>query len=220
MKRLPWLTTLYIACFLVSCGVQTTQNGDGGATETVNAQVIISDSTVAVKIASETEVLADIMIFDNDYNPAIKKGFCDSVIAIPADSGVYFSKLSGKYNVIISNRLTQTSLAVNSIHVGASIADTIRDTLSCSGSIQGNVVYNKSFVSENSYIKVYISGTPYYTEADSSGAFLIQAIPPGTYFIGAMLPEKNDIKSKRSVGKEIEIKSLISTDSITLFFSE
>jgi hypothetical protein len=223
MKRIFQVTAMFIACILAACAIQTTQRGDGGATETVNARVIISDSTVTVNITSDTAALADIMIFGEDYNPIIKSGFCDSMMAISAGHEVTFRQLSGKYNVIIINRLTETSLAINSISAGPAVSDTITDTLSASGALEGNVFYNNSFNTEKPLIRVYLRGTPYHAETDTSGAFQIGAIPQGAYFIKSEVTLfTNDInpKSNRSVGRDVEIKSSMTTTNVTLFFSE
>ncbi len=221
MKQLCAAAALFIACIMAACGTQTTRSGDGGATETVNARVIVSDSTVTVNLTSDLAVLADVMIFGEDYNPINKTGFCDSATAVPAGGEAAFGRLSGNYNVIVINRLTEASLAVGSISAGAAISDTITDTLASSGSLQGNVIYNDSLVAEKPIIQVYLRGTPYHAETDAGGAFQITAIPQGSYFLKAVLSNKDiNPKSNRSVGTEVEIKSSMTSNSVTLFFSE
>jgi hypothetical protein len=221
MKQLFQATAIFIACIMAVCAIQTTQRGDGGATETVNARVIISDSTMTINVTSDTAVLADVKIFDDKYNPIIHYEFCDSAMAISTESEVTFRHLSGTFNVFIFNRFTEASLAVNSIVAGAAISDTITDTLSSSGAIQGKVFYGNSLVTQKPLIIVYLTGTPYHAETDSSGAFQIGAIPRGAYFIKATFSNMDiNPKSNRSVGKDVEIKSSMTTNDITLFFSE
>lgn len=223
MRKLFQIATLLTLCSITSCGVQTVQGGDGGATETVNAQVIISDSTVAVTITSDTEVYADVMIFDDNYNSVTQNSYCDSATGIRADSTITFGKLNGNFNILIHNRLTQKSIAFRNISTDIRTSDTITDTLSASGLIEGKVVYNDTAMSIKPVIKVYIRGTPYCTEADSNGGFQLSGIPRGNYFMKAVISNlKSDVKNSvnRSVGKEITIKSSITTDAGTLFFSE
>lgn len=219
MKRIFQITALFLICMIDTCAIQTTQGGDGGATETVNATLIISDSTAEVTITSDNSVMADIMIFNERYNPVTEEGFCDSAKNISVQSQILFSSLNGTYNIIIFDRLSQKSLAFNSISAGPSISDTIKDTLGFGGSIEGKVFINQQSETFKSMINVYLSGTPFYTGIDSAGAFQIQGIPQGTYFIKATASNlKNAID--RSVGKGIRVQSLVNTENVTLFFSE
>ncbi len=219
MKRIIQIAALLLLCLIGACGVQTTQGGNGGATETINASLIISDSTAAVIITSDTAVLADIMIFDENYNPVSKEGFCDSVKNISEESRTLFNSLNGTYNIFIVDRLSQKSLAFNFIQAGPSITDTLEDTLSFGGSIDGNVFLSQHFRADKSMIQVYLRGTPFLTGIDTSGAFQMKEIPRGTYFIkAAVLYSK--YSPERSVGKEIQVQSSINLDDIILFFSE
>lgn len=219
MKLMFQITALFFVCMIGACGVQTTQGGDGGATETVNASLIISDSTAQVTITSDTAVMADIMIFDENFNPVTKEGFCDSVRNVSEKDRILFHSLNGTYNLIILDRLSQKSLSFNSIFAGSSITDTLEDTLSFGGSIEGNVFLNQQFQSDKSIIIVYLRGTPFYTGIDSAGAFQIHGIPQGTYFLKAtVLYSKNS--PERSVGKEIQVQSFVNTNNVKLFFSE
>lgn len=219
MKRILQITALFLLCMISACSVQTTQGGDGGATETINATLIVSDSTFAVTIASDTSVLADIMIFGENYNPVTEEGFCDSVKSIPEQSRIFFDSLNGTYNMIIFDRLSRKSLAFNSIQAGSSINDTLKDTLSPGGSIFGNVVLGQKSQTNKSMIQVYLRGTPFVAGIDSAGVFQIQGIPQGTYFVkAAVFNSRNSLE--RSVGKEIQIQSSMNTDNVLLFFSE
>ncbi len=223
MRKLFLCTALAALCSITACGVQTVQGGDGGATETVNAKLIISDSTVTVTLTSDTAVYADVMIFDENYNPVTQYGYSDSAAGIPNDSTVTFNNLNGRYNILIHNRFTQTAIAFRNIYAGADLSDTITDTLSESGLIKGLVTINDTANSAKPFIKVYIRGTPYVTQIDSIGFFRLSGIPRGNYFIKAVISNfKNDEKNSigRSIGKEIVINSSLTTDIGTLFFSE
>jgi hypothetical protein len=219
MKQIFQLVTLFILCLITGCGIQTTQGGDGGATETVNAKVIISDSTVAVTIITNIDVSADVMIYDETYNPVTKTGFCDSVMGIQSDSEIVFSKLSGTYNIIINDHSSLKLTAFNGIRAGALKKDTLLDTLSSPGSIGGNVSFKTPSGIDKPSVSVYLRGTSFHTEADSLGMFQMQGIPDGEYFIKATIFYLKDIPGDKSVGKKIEIKSAMKTDSLSLFFS-
>lgn len=220
MNKINLSVALFILCIITACGIQMTQGGDGGATETVNARVIISDSTVEVTVISDTTVFADVMIFDEKYNPVTKTGYCDSAVGIRADSGIAFDKLSGTYNIIINNHPSQTQLSFNGIIAGSSKTDTLSDTLNTPGSIEGTVSFNKQSGIEKPSVMVFLSGTSFYTEADSMGRFQLQGIPDGEYFIKAVMFSDSKDSSGKSVGKNIEVRSSMKINSITLFFSE
>lgn len=219
MKQFFRFSALLLVCLLSACGVQTTQGGDGGATETVNAQVIISDSTVAVTIKSDTAVLADIFIFNENYNPVTKIGFCDSITGVSTDSNAIFQSLSGKYNLLILERLSQKSLLFNSVSAGALLSDTIDDTLCPEGSIEGKVIFRDPNSIDKNLVRVYLKGTFYHTGTDFDGTFQMQQIPKGTYLLNAMISTSKN-SPERSVGMEVQIKSSLKTNSGTLFFSE
>ncbi len=219
MKQFFRFSALLLVCLLSACGVQTTQGGDGGATETVNAQVIISDSTVAVTIKSDTAVLADIFIFNENYNPVTKIGFCDSITGVSTDSNAVFQSLSGKYNLLILERFSQKSLLFNSVSAGALLSDTIDDTLCPEGSIEGKVIFRDPYNIDKNLVRVYLKGTFYHTGTDSDGTFQMQQIPKGTYLLNAMISTSKN-SPERSVGMEVQIKSSLKTNSGTLFFSE
>lgn len=223
MKKLFLFAVLPALYSIISCGIQTVQGGDGGATETVNARVIISDSTVAVTLISDTGIYADVIIADENYNPVTQTGICDSATGIPEDSTVTFNNLNGRYNILIHNRFTQAAIAFRNIVAGAHNSDTITDTLNESGSVEGMVAINDTTRDIKSLVKVYIRGTPYFTQADSNGVFQLSGIPRGNFFLKAAFYNlKSDpIKNiNRSIGKEIVINSSKATDVGTLFFSE
>lgn len=204
---------LFLFCIIISCNVNST-HCNGGATETVNASVIINDTTVTVTLKSEKPVMADIKILSENYNPVFKKGFIDSVSSIPSDSFAVFNLEEGNYNMMIYERLSEKAIVINNIHSGKAVSESYSDSLKYLGSISGTV---------NVVSMVYFRGTPYCTKTDSNGKFMFSKVPSGTLYITAaalniVTPSVNDVVP--SVGRYVEIKSMSSTDDVMLFFSK
>lgn len=213
-------TLIFILAMSMACGINTAQNGDGGATETVNARVILLDSTISVRLQSHKQIYADIKVLSSNYNPATDKISYDSAIGISADSEIIFKLINEKSNVIVFESFTGKALILKNISIRRSISDTINDTLTISSSINGTVSYSYN-TDIKPIIKVYLIGSPYQTEIDSNGSFILNNIPDGKYFIEAKhFDEKaNGHENSRTVGRDIEISNSQNTEKVMLFFS-
>lgn len=222
MKWISLLLDLLGICgVMAGCGNATTENQTGGASETINATVIVLDSSLFVNIKTDGEVYGDIRLLGADYNPTTSKGYSDSAVVVSSDVGIKITAVSGKYNCIIKDRISTKSLLVSGLKLGAGLGDTISDTLAECGSIQGNILLKQVDGSGNFSVKVFLLGTIFQTGVDTSGAFNLNTIPAGSYSIVATVVN-NETKSKdinRSIGRNVEVKKGEIITGMTLYFS-
>lgn len=221
MKWIVLLYSLLGICCICGCGNYTTQNQTGGASETINATVIVQDSSLFVNVKARDTVFADVRLLGADYNPIKNKGYYDSAFELSSDVGIKITAISGKYICIIKDRITAKSLLVCGLEFGAGLSDTIFDSLAVCGSIKGNVTVSQIDSSSRSSVKVFLLGTFFQTEVDTFGEFNLNAIPAGFYSIIATIEndKKSDRFPDRTVGREIHVKIGEILTGTTLFFS-
>jgi hypothetical protein len=80
--NLPGPAWFLCAALLLQHCSETALTGNGGASETVNAKVMITDTTVSVMVDESDNGKLSMRIFSPDYRPYEKRGFTDSVPAI------------------------------------------------------------------------------------------------------------------------------------------
>lgn len=215
------MRTIYALSFiffllLTNCGINTAGNGNGGATETVNAQITINDSTISVTITSQREILADVILLSDSFNPLEKTVYNYSSNQLYKDTTVVFIIDSGKYNMFIMDRLSDKSLAVTNIISHTNYTYTSSDSLAKGGRIQGTVFLNNRPAHDS--VNVFLLGTPYCTTTDSSGTFFMENVPRGTFHIQALNSNwKRD--QNGTVGRSVEVNSSAITDNVNLYFS-
>lgn len=221
--RVLLLLLFSFSCF-INCGSYTTQNNNGGASETVNASVNIGDSMVTVNLRAKDTVNAMISLLGTDYNPVINSGFCKTVGITAKDSSVAFTNLNGSsYNLIITENIRGKSLSIMDFEIGKGERYIISDTLSLSGTIQGKVSSSATQWSGNSELSyaVLILGTPFFIELNRNGDYRFMDVPKGVYSVVGMLMtrQKDDVNSTRMVKRVIQINSGEVVEGINLFFS-
>ncbi len=207
---------------LIDCGSYTTENNNGGASETVNASISICDSMVTINVRSEDTIDAKISLLGVDYNPVTNSGFRKSIdLNVKKDSSVTYTDLNGSYNLIITDNIRGKSLSMMNIEISNGIRSSISDTLSVSGTVQGSVSSTQLRDSNDVLYGVLILGTPFFTKLDNNGEFEIKGVPKGTYSIIAMMMtnQKSDVNAIRTVKRQIQINSGEIVEGINLFFS-
>ncbi|NLE01769.1 MAG: hypothetical protein GX640_18035 [Fibrobacter sp.] len=206
---------------LYRCSGPSVVTGDGGATETVNAQVIITDTIISVKIDSDTLISADIMLFDINYNPAYQSGYKDSVHVTSKDTIITYKANPGIYNLLILTRENNKSLAVKNLNPGTGKQEVINDTLTPNGAIQGKIITGAFSNDNNIYFKLYITGTPFFTEVSNEN-FELSGIPAGTYHLEISMCSNDRTSDKnysKILGRDIDVIANDTTTGIELFIS-
>lgn len=218
--RLLIIIIISFSC-LIDCSTYTTQNNNGGASETVNAFVNICDSMVTVNLRAEDTVDAMVNLLGVDYNPVTNSGVQKSVAIRAKDSSVIFTNLNGIYNLIITDNIRGKSLSMMNIEISKGMNNIISDTLSTNGSVHGYVLSTQIRDSEDVLYGILIIGTPFFTKLDKNGEFELKGVPKGFYSIIAMMMtnQKSEVNAMRMVKREIYINSGESSEGINLYFS-
>jgi hypothetical protein len=220
--RLIFLLFTFSAIWgIYGCSNYTTENQTGGASETINANIIIQDSSLFVKVDAKDTAFADISLIEVDYNPVKNLGYNKSAVVASGDMAIKFGAVSGKYNCIIKDRISARSLFVSGLSLGAGFGDTISDTLAECGSIQGDVPLRQIDGLNGSSVNVFLLGTFFQTQVDTSGMFKLNEIPAGSYSIIAIIEnnEKSGNIPNRTVGREVQVKRGEILTGTTLLFS-
>ncbi len=192
MRNIAWLAC--VGAVFHQCGVGPV--GDtGGASETV--AIVINGLTITGETKKKTEDNIEqsnpdvlLQIYDNDFLPY--PYFLNSLnnitkSTVSDSSGVFqFTDMrEGIYNLLGKDVASGKSVFISNIKVGSGINDTIAGMFSYPGSIGGSVriiTATSDTVAAVGY-DVFIPGTPFKTAADSGGAFQLDTLPRGEYFI-------------------------------------
>lgn len=219
MKRLG--IVILITCILCTCS----KNGGGliagGATETVNARVILSDTTVTVCVNNDASVTMNIVICDSAYNPIYKKGFVDSAVLTGQNLSFEFSVLPGKYNAMIFDRNSGKSVAFMSMNVFMSQHDTLSDSLSEGNDLNGKVILPPGIDLNSDKVVVYFEGT-LLLQRLSEPDFSFVNVPDGSYRLTALINStvENNTKSLPvTVSRQVDLTGENRSNDIQLIFS-
>jgi hypothetical protein len=219
MKRLV-IVILFVSV-LCTCGKNSNSLIAGGATETVNARVMISDTIVTVCVKSDTAVGVRIILSSTAYNPVYHTGYIDSAILSGQDLRSEFPVVPGMYNVMIVEQNLKKSVAFMSINVTTSQQDTLTDSLSVGKDLKGMVVLPPDVDLKVDKAAVYFEGTV-LSEVLTTPDFSFANIPNGKYRLTAWVSNtvENGIKSlPLTVSRQVDIEGEKSLDDIQLIFS-
>lgn len=212
---------ILLACMTITCSNDNGTHIAGGATETVNAQVIISDTTVTVRIKSDTSVAMRIVLCDSAYDPVNKKGYTDSVTMSGQELQQAFHVKPGKYNTMIFDKNSGKCVAFMSMNVFVSQRDTLSDSLSEGNDLSGSIIMPDGVDLKTDKVAVYFEGTT-IAQMLTEPYFLFVNIPDGKYRLTALIsnPVENGIKSLPvTVTRHIDITGKESLNDIQLIFS-
>jgi hypothetical protein len=219
MKMLGIVILIVALC---TCGKNNGPLITGGATETVNAQVVISDTIVTVCIRSDTTVAVHIVISSAAFSPVYNSSFIDSSRLTGRDLRSEFTVIPGTYTITIAEQHSNKSVAFMSIATGVSIQDTLTDTLSEGNLLKGTVTLPAGVDLKINKTVVYLEGTNFWqvlTEPD----FYFVNIPDGKYRVIAWVNNtiETGIKSlPLSVSRQVDFTGENSEDTIQLIFSK
>lgn len=210
-----------IACMLCTCSRNDGTLITGGATETVNARVIISDTTVTVCVKSDTSVAVSIVLCDSAYSPVYKTGFVDTAKLAGQDLNFNFSVRPGKYNTMIFEHNSKKSVSFMSMNVFMSQRDTLSDSLSEGNDLKGTIVLPPDIDLNVNKVVVYFEGTILLQKL-SEPEFSFVNVPDGNYQLTALINGsiENGIKSLPiTVSRQVDLTGKNNLNDIQLIFS-
>lgn len=163
------------ALFLCSCG-----NNLAGS-ETTNGDEVMVTAT-ADRIYGTAPAGNKVYLFSNHYCPYNDSGF-SSVSKTDTSGSFSFNNLAeGEYTIYCKLANSDSSVIIQSIQVQSnhwSTPDTVE--FDENGSFSGKLIDSSGIALSQSY--VYISGSPFFTITDSSGIYILKAVPKGNYLV-------------------------------------
>lgn len=156
--------------------------GTGGSSETVNAKLIIADTTVSLAVDGNDITKLTMRIFSTDYRPYEKRGLADSVATAAATNLRWNAPASGSYNILLAAVAKNVSCFILDISIKGGVTDTVECILEPPRNLSGSIVAPDNSTAAEPFV-VAIYGTPFVALSDTAGRFSINAVPPGSYSI-------------------------------------
>jgi len=203
---------------------------NGGASETVNATIIIHDTLVSIQTTAKEDFKTEIYVVKDSYSPSDSTGIHTSLVISNSDA-LKFSIPDGKYNIFLLNRDSLLSCSFFQIPVFTGEKDTLTDTFSISGSISGSVT-----IAQPVPVLVYLQGSPFFKKLTDDSTYAFQHVPSGLYTIAAEVAITEPVwdaefkkgvaddkgkaqNNSRKLSRVISLESGSSINEINLYFS-
>jgi hypothetical protein len=174
-------------------------SGNGGSSQTVNAKIVIADTTVEV-ITDDTAGPRTLYAYSADYLPYEKIGFCDSTDAAGRATLRWKAPAQGTFSFLVAIKPSGRACFLQAVALKRSVRDTLRCALfpcrNVCGFIQPADAAPAPFPPLARYV-LSIYGSPFSAVSDSTSGFLIRNVPVGRYTISA-----------RSLSKRIMIHTI------------
>jgi hypothetical protein len=186
-----------ILCFTVIIVFQCTgptEIGKGGTSETVNAKVIFTDTTIAVIHNGTVGDKFSLNIYSTSFKPYENYGFIDSVVNSISDTLHWIAPSNGDYNILLKASPWGDACFLRDITLTSGMLDTIDCVLGPCFNLIGVVEPGDSgVISENYALSIY--GTPFFAVVDSLNHFAINGVPSGIYTLSLRSTTKRLFKS-------------------------
>jgi hypothetical protein len=156
--------------------------GIGGSSETVNAKLIIADTTVNLTVDTENCGELTMRIYSTDYRPYEKRGLADSTAPATANDLHWNAPASGSYNILLTTATKNVSGFIRNVSLKHGVYDTISCVLKPSRNLSGSIVASGNPITPETFM-VAIYGSPFVALSDTAGRFSISDMPPGSYSI-------------------------------------
>lgn len=170
------LAIFWFMLFAIQCSSPNIA-GNGGSSETVNALVIVTDSTLLIDLKDGNDESLRVSIYSPDYNPYNDFGLADSFFG---NDVPWTASGSGIYNLVATLKESGRTAFI----AGCTLAAGVQDTISCSLNqpvcIEGIIKETETFAEADSYA-LSIIGSPFYAVTSQKGTFTFSALPEGLY---------------------------------------
>jgi hypothetical protein len=172
----PILCILFVMAS--TCSAPSTV-GNGGSSETVNAEINIQDTTVQIVFEANSPVNATAQFFSPDYRPYNKLGYSSDVITSTSTGLQWRAPNAGVFNIYIRDTSSGRAFFIEHISLQKDTSYTIHRPSGTITAISGKLITTDSSCVNNPYI-VSINGSPFFTTSDENGDFELEYIPEGT----------------------------------------
>ncbi len=213
------LTRTLLACalpFAAGCG-DAALTGTGGSSQTINATVHISDTTMSVSAEDTAVKLLLLHAFSQGYRPYDKIGQADSIASVEQPALSWKAPQQGRFNFLITAKPSGSACFLQNITLQKGAANTIRCTLGPCRNIAGvlappDCTPAPLFGSERYAISIL--GSPFFATTDSLLGFVIGNLPYGGYTISVRLLAQKPLIS--AIEYSIDIDSLFGNKQVRM----
>jgi hypothetical protein len=211
---------LFLACalpLLFHCSdIATT--GNGGSSQTVNAQVIVIDTTASVVIDDTTAGKRALHVYAKDYMPGEGIGYADSVESATAAVLLWNAPNQDCFHFLITLEPSGSACFLMDITLKKGARDTIACTLGPCRDIIGALAPRDSasalFLPLERY-SLSIFGSPFCAVTDSASGFVMKNVPLGGYTISVRSLSKRMIL--HTIDYSVMIDSLFGNEQLLMF---
>jgi len=137
---------IFIWCsflIMVQCSNLVTLDTGGGASETINAQITVSDTLVKFQFDKNGGRWFFIRIYSDQYRPQENISFADSIFCRDSNSATWTSPAAGIFNFILKAQQLGKYSFISNVDVKQGVHDTIHCILS-SQALEGIVMQGPS----------------------------------------------------------------------------
>lgn len=177
MKFPTTLLVLFTGVVLHQCSVNTVETG--GSSETVNAQLSVSDTIVHVQVEDNTTTFS-MEIFSPDYRPDYRYGYTSTAEQNGSEALEWAAPYSGNFNILIHNESINSACFITGLPVGNDTAYTISSTISPTRSLQGVLARRDSTPADEQYV-IAVTGSPFFTTSNEQSNFTLNHIPHSSF---------------------------------------
>jgi hypothetical protein len=197
------------AAVLFLCSNLALTGTSGGASQTINAKVTVSDSVVCVAAEGADTRRLSMRVFSGNYLPYEKTGFTDSITADAAALPPWRAPSQGSFSFLITAAPSGCATLLQDITLKPGVRDTVRCKLGPCRDLAGALLAGDSGAyagRQDVRFALSVFGSPFAAVSDSSAGFVMKNMPYGRYTIRV-----------RSLSKRIMISTIdypVTVDSL------
>jgi hypothetical protein len=172
------ILSLFVALITLCApgGLDLSDNTKGGGTETTNSLVIVQNG---MQLYGTAPIGSRVFLYSEIFNPLEINSFYDSVMVDSSGTyNFYTLRDTGNYNFILKHDSISLGAFVPSLHVMPYTSDSLMVILDSLGMISGTIMYTTNVQGP---VFVYLKGSNFFSQADSTGYYHIEEIPFGVY---------------------------------------
>jgi hypothetical protein len=211
---------LIIACvlpLLFSCSNITT-TGTGGSSQTVNARIIVIDTTARIIIDDSTAGRRGLHVYATDYMPSERIGYTDSIESVGSAALSWKAPKQDRFHFLITLQPSGNACFLMDIALRKGACDTIACKLGPCRDIIGSLAPKDSTSALFRPFERYnlsIFGSPFSAITDSSCGFVMKNVPFGGYTISIRpLSKKMMI---HTIDYSVMIDSVFGNEQLSMF---
>jgi hypothetical protein len=195
-----------------------TTTGNGGSSQTVNAQIIVIDTTARIIIDDTAAEKRGLHVYAKDYMPAEKIGYADSIESVGSAALSWKAPKQDRFHFLITLQPSGSACFLMDIALKKGACDTIACKLGPCRDIIGSLAPKDSTSALFRPFERYslsIFGSPFSAITDSSCGFVMKSVPFGGYTISVRPLSKTMMI--HTIDYSVMIDSVFGNEQLSMF---